>query len=109
MSYRQFTRLLWDYLGRSKRYPLPCCAYNAIRKAFPSDDGWYWGFEEEEEEGGGGVEGEEDKHWNTYLSISFFYDNIITITKTLTWTMAVDWESQLWNVGNVCFNMENRI
>ncbi|XP_015758790.1 PREDICTED: uncharacterized protein LOC107338057 isoform X1 [Acropora digitifera] len=59
VSYRQFTRLLWDYLGSSKRYPLPCCAYNAIRKAFPSDDGRYRGFEEEEEEEG---ERDEDEH-----------------------------------------------
>ena len=66
VSYRQFTRLLWDYLGNSKRYPLPCCAYNAIRKAFPSDDGRYHGFEEEEEEeeeeGEDEGEGEEDEH-----------------------------------------------
>ena len=60
MSYRQFTRLLWDYLGSSKRNPLPCCAYNAIRKAFPSDDGRYRGFEEEEEEEEG--ERDEDEH-----------------------------------------------
>lgn len=57
VSYRQFTRLLWDYLGSSKRNPLPCCAYNAIRKAFPSDDGRYRGFEEEEE-----GERDEDEH-----------------------------------------------
>jgi len=64
VSYRQFTRLLWDYLGNSKRYPLPCCAYNAIRKAFSSDDGRYRGFEEEEEEQGDREdEGEgEDEH-----------------------------------------------
>ena len=61
VSYRQFTRLLWDYLGNSKRYPLPCCAYNAIRKAFPSDDGRYRGFEEEEVEEEEG-EGEDDEH-----------------------------------------------
>ncbi|KAK2570281.1 hypothetical protein P5673_005068 [Acropora cervicornis] len=49
VSYRQFTRLLWDFVGSSKRYPLPCCAYNAIRKAFPSENGQYHGFEEEED------------------------------------------------------------
>lgn len=49
VSYRQFTRLLWDFVGSSKRYPLPCCAYNAIRKAFPSENGQYLGFEEEED------------------------------------------------------------
>ncbi|XP_068684941.1 uncharacterized protein [Montipora foliosa] len=47
VSYRQFTRLLWDFVGSSKRYPLPCCAYNAIRKAFPSENGQYHGFEED--------------------------------------------------------------
>lgn len=47
VAYRQFTRLLWDHLGSSKRYPLPCCAYSEIRKQFPSEDGNYCGFEDE--------------------------------------------------------------
>ena len=50
VSYRQLTHLLWDSLGRSKQYPLPCCAYSAIRDAFPSDGGQCRGFEQEEEE-----------------------------------------------------------
>ena len=51
VAYRQFTRLLWDYLGSSKRYPLPCCAYSEIRKQFPSEDGSYHGFEDENTHG----------------------------------------------------------
>ena len=50
VSYRQFTRLVWDYTGSSNRYPLPCCAYNAIRAKFPSDEGKYKGFEEVDDE-----------------------------------------------------------
>ncbi|KAK3753694.1 hypothetical protein QZH41_013140, partial [Actinostola sp. cb2023] len=48
VSYRQFTRLVWEYMGYSKRLPLPCCAYNAIRGKFPSEDGEYKGYEDEE-------------------------------------------------------------
>ena len=48
VSYRQLVRLVWDYTGSSKRYPLPCCVYARIRKEFPSKD--YVGFEEEEED-----------------------------------------------------------
>ncbi|CAH3113787.1 unnamed protein product [Porites lobata] len=50
VAYRQFTRLLWSYIGSSRRYPLPCCAYNKIRKQFPSQNGHYRGFEDEENE-----------------------------------------------------------
>ncbi|CAH3137497.1 unnamed protein product [Porites lobata] len=50
VAYRQFTRLLWSYIGSSRRYPLPCCAYNKIRKKFPSQNGHYRGFEDEENE-----------------------------------------------------------
>ncbi|CAH3037187.1 unnamed protein product, partial [Porites lobata] len=50
VAYRQFTRLLWSYIGSSRRYPLPCCAYNKIRKQFPSQNGHYHGFEDEENE-----------------------------------------------------------
>ena len=32
--YRQFTRLVWDFVGSSKPYPYPCCSYKAIRTAF---------------------------------------------------------------------------
>ena len=44
---RQFSRLLWDFAGRSERYPLPCCTYKAIRTAFPSESGQYRGFEDD--------------------------------------------------------------
>ncbi|KAM7425176.1 hypothetical protein ABFA07_023361 [Porites harrisoni] len=50
VAYCQFTRLLWSYIGSSRRYPLPCCAYNKIRKQFPSQNGHYRGFEDEENE-----------------------------------------------------------
>ncbi|XP_031556634.1 uncharacterized protein LOC116293356 [Actinia tenebrosa] len=50
VPYRQFTRLVWEYLGNSKRLPLPYYAYNAIRARFPSEDGEYKGFKEEEED-----------------------------------------------------------
>lgn len=61
MAYRQFSRLVWGYLGCSKRFPLPCCAYSAIRQKFPSEDGHYKGFEEEEEEEDDGDEEEEEE------------------------------------------------
>lgn len=48
VAYRQFTRLLWDYIGSSRRYPLPCCAYNKIRKHFPDENGQYHGFEDDD-------------------------------------------------------------
>ncbi|CAH3147862.1 unnamed protein product [Porites lobata] len=50
VAYRQFTRLLWSYIGSSRRYPSPCCTYNKIRKQFPSQNGHYRGFEDEENE-----------------------------------------------------------
>ena len=49
VSYRQFTRLLWEFAGHSRLYPLPCCPYKAIRTAFPSESGQYHGFEDEEQ------------------------------------------------------------
>ena len=58
--YRQFTRLVWEYMGCFKRLPLPCCAYNVIRKKFPSEDGQYQGFKEEDEEGQDTNENEKD-------------------------------------------------
>ncbi|CAB4018604.1 Hypothetical predicted protein [Paramuricea clavata] len=33
VSYREFTYLVYGYLGH-RRYPLPACAYHAIRKTF---------------------------------------------------------------------------
>lgn len=48
VSYRQFFRLVWGYTGCSKRIPLPCCVYNAIRAEFPSEQGDYHGFEADE-------------------------------------------------------------
>lgn len=48
VAYRQFTRLLWEFIGRSRRYPLPCCAYNKIRKHFPDENGHYHGFEDDD-------------------------------------------------------------
>ncbi|KAK3744270.1 hypothetical protein QZH41_019936 [Actinostola sp. cb2023] len=50
VAYRQFVRLVWEYVGAGKRLPLPCCVYNAIRKAFPDPENFYKGYEEEEEE-----------------------------------------------------------
>ncbi|CAH3134487.1 unnamed protein product, partial [Porites lobata] len=50
VAYHQFTRLLWSYIGSSRRYPLPCCAHNKIRKQFPSQNGHYRGSEDEENE-----------------------------------------------------------
>lgn len=48
VAYRQFTRLLWDFIGSSRRYPLPCCAYTKIQKHFPAENGQYHGFEDNE-------------------------------------------------------------
>ena len=50
VAYWQFTRLLWDFTGRSRHYPLPCCAYTKIRKQFPDENGQYHGFEDDDEE-----------------------------------------------------------
>jgi len=47
VAYRQFTRLLWDYIGSSRRYPLACCAYHKTRKHFPEESGQYHGFQDE--------------------------------------------------------------
>lgn len=46
ISYREFCRLVYGWLG-SKRIPLPACAYSAIRAAFPvtSNETGYTGFE----------------------------------------------------------------
>ena len=48
VAYRQVVRFIWDYMGCSKRIPLPSCIYHAIRAEFPSDNGDYHGFQEEE-------------------------------------------------------------
>ncbi|XP_046862629.1 uncharacterized protein LOC124456172 [Xenia sp. Carnegie-2017] len=37
ISYREFTRLVYGLLG-NRRFPLPACAYMAIRKTFPVVD-----------------------------------------------------------------------
>ncbi|XP_068671216.1 uncharacterized protein [Montipora foliosa] len=50
VAYRQYVRLVYDYVGASKRIPLPNCVYNSIRKAFANVDGEYTGYEEEEGE-----------------------------------------------------------
>ncbi|CAH3177506.1 unnamed protein product [Porites lobata] len=48
VAYRQFTRLLWDFTGSSRRYPLPYCAYKMIRKTFPEESQNYHGFEDDD-------------------------------------------------------------
>ena len=48
VAYRQYVRLVHEYVGTSRRIPLPNCVYNKIRKAFPNADGEYVGYEEEE-------------------------------------------------------------
>ena len=49
VSYREFSRLVYGFLG-NKRYPLPACAYDAIRKTFPcSKDEEFTGFELDED------------------------------------------------------------
>jgi len=48
VAYRQFIRLVWEYLGASNRLPLPCCVYNSIRKTFPTETEGYQGYEEED-------------------------------------------------------------
>ena len=50
VAYRQFVRLVWEYVGKSNRLPLPCCVYNAIRSAFPTAEDQYHGYEEEDDE-----------------------------------------------------------
>ncbi|XP_078362184.1 P2X purinoceptor 7-like [Oculina patagonica] len=50
VAYRQYVRLVYEYIGASHRIPLPNCVYNSIRKAFPNTDGQYTGYEEEVEE-----------------------------------------------------------
>ena len=50
VAYRQFVRLVWEYVGSGRRIPLPCCVYNKIREKFPDKDNDYRGYEEEEEE-----------------------------------------------------------
>jgi len=52
VAYRQFFRFIWKFEGVTKRLPLPCCVYNAIRSQFPSDDGNYCGFLEEDDDEG---------------------------------------------------------
>jgi len=48
VAYRQFVRLLWEYVGAANRVPLPCCVYNSIQKTFPSETDGYQGYEEED-------------------------------------------------------------
>ena len=50
VAYRQFVRLVWEYVGKSNRLPLPCCVYNSIRSAFPTAEEHYHGYEEEDED-----------------------------------------------------------
>lgn len=48
ISYRQFARWIWGFLGRHLRIVLPSCAVSAIRATFPppgdEDDHVYVGF-----------------------------------------------------------------
>ena len=49
MSYREFSRLVYGFLG-NRRIPLPACAYATIRKVFPCDkDEEFTGFDLDEE------------------------------------------------------------
>ncbi|XP_022791782.1 uncharacterized protein LOC111331022 [Stylophora pistillata] len=48
VAYHQFVRLVYEYVGASRRVPLPNCVYNSIREAFPNVDSEYKGYEEEE-------------------------------------------------------------
>ena len=48
VAYRQFVRLVYEYVGASRRIPLPNCVYNSIRETLPSVDNTYRGYEEEE-------------------------------------------------------------
>ena len=47
-AYRQLTRFVWGFLGKSIRVVLPACAVSSIRKTFPSEDGTYTGYLEPE-------------------------------------------------------------
>ncbi|XP_074631276.1 uncharacterized protein LOC141889849 isoform X2 [Acropora palmata] len=49
VAYRQFVHLVWEYVGKSNRLPLPCCVYNAIRSAFLTAEHQYHGYEEEDD------------------------------------------------------------
>ena len=42
IAYRQFVRMVWVFLGRHIRVPLPACAVKKIRESFPDDQ--YTGF-----------------------------------------------------------------
>ncbi|XP_015766905.1 PREDICTED: uncharacterized protein LOC107345686 [Acropora digitifera] len=37
VAYREFSRLVYGYLGK-RRVPLPACAYTAIRETFPTEE-----------------------------------------------------------------------
>lgn len=50
VAYRQYVRLVYEYVGASRRILLPNCGYNSIWQAFPNVDGEYTGYEEEEGE-----------------------------------------------------------
>lgn len=50
VAYRQFVRLVWEFVGKSNRLPLPCCVYNAMRSAFPTAEHQYHGYEEEDDD-----------------------------------------------------------
>ena len=52
-AYSQGTRLIWEFLGKSNRYPLPCCIYTRIRTEFQSKS--YHGFEDEDSDDEGEV------------------------------------------------------
>ena len=50
VAYREFSRLIYDFLG-NKRIPLPACAYTEIRRAFPcAKDEEYSGFDIDDED-----------------------------------------------------------
>lgn len=45
IAYRQFVRMVWKYLGKHIRVPLPACVVKTIRATFPApDDEDYVGF-----------------------------------------------------------------
>ena len=48
VAYRQFVRLVYAYVGASRRIPLLNCVYNSIREAFPNVDSECKGYEGEE-------------------------------------------------------------
>ena len=41
IGYRQYVRLIYGFLGRDIRLPLPSCVLSAIRRKWPSSDGKY--------------------------------------------------------------------